>query len=102
MLIIKDISNLQKYLEAYRSTNKTLGYVPTMGALHDGHKALIDQSQKENNKTIDRIFVKIIMSILFLSQITRKSIPMKSNLSKINFTQVSYVICIAQGILMGW
>ena len=57
MLIIKDISNLQKYLEAYRSNNKTLGYVPTMGALHDGHKALIDQSQKENNKTIVSIFV---------------------------------------------
>lgn len=57
MLIIKDISNLQKYLEAYRSTNKTLGYVPTMGALHDGHKALINQSQKENNKTIVSIFV---------------------------------------------
>ena len=57
MLIIQDISNLQKYLEAYRSTNKTLGYVPTMGALHDGHKALINQSQKENNKTIVSIFV---------------------------------------------
>jgi pantoate--beta-alanine ligase len=57
MLIIKDISNLQKYLEAYRSNNKTLGYVPTMGALHDGHKALINQSQKENNKTIVSIFV---------------------------------------------
>jgi len=57
MLIIKDISNLQKYLEAYRNTNKTLGYVPTMGALHDGHKALINQSQKENNKTIVSIFV---------------------------------------------
>jgi len=57
MLIIKDISNLQKYLAAYRSNNKTLGYVPTMGALHDGHKALIDQSQKENNKTIVSIFV---------------------------------------------
>jgi len=57
MLIIKDISNLQKYLEAYRSNNKTLGYVPTMGALHDGHKALINQSQKENDKTIISIFV---------------------------------------------
>ena len=57
MLIIKDISNLQTYLEFYRSRNSTLGYVPTMGALHEGHRALIKQSQADNKKTIVSIFV---------------------------------------------
>ena len=57
MLIIKDISNLKFYLEAYENKGYSLGYIPTMGALHQGHGELINQSQKDNKKTIVSIFV---------------------------------------------
>ncbi len=57
MLIIKDISNLQSYLNAYQNRKYSIGYVPTMGALHKGHGELIKQSKKDNHKTIVSIFI---------------------------------------------
>ena len=45
MLIIKDISNLKLYLEAYKNKGYSIGYIPTMGALHEGHGELIYDSQ---------------------------------------------------------
>ena len=57
MLIIKDISNLQSYLTAYQNRKYTIGFVPTMGALHKGHGELIKRSKNDNQKTIVSIFV---------------------------------------------
>ena len=57
MLIIKDISNLKLYLKAFESKGYSVGYIPTMGALHPGHGELIKKSQKDNQKTIISIFV---------------------------------------------
>ena len=48
MLIIKDISNLKLYLEAYENKGYSVGYIQTMGALHEGHGDLINKSQKDN------------------------------------------------------
>ena len=57
MLIIKDIYNLQTYLKAYRDKGYSIGYVPTMGALHEGHGSLIEKSRNDNQKTIISIFI---------------------------------------------
>ena len=57
MLIIKDISNLQLYLTAYQNRKYSIGFVPTMGALHKGHGELIKKSKNDNHKTIVSIFV---------------------------------------------
>jgi pantoate--beta-alanine ligase len=57
MLIIKDISHLKLYLKAYRDKGHSIGYVPTMGALHQGHGKLIKQSRDHNQKTVLSTFV---------------------------------------------
>ena len=57
MLIIKDISHLKLYLKAYRDKGHSIGYVPTMGALHQGHAKLIKQSRDHNQKTVISTFV---------------------------------------------
>ena len=57
MLIIKDISHLKLYLKAYQEKGYSIGYVPTMGALHQGHGKLLKRSQNDNQKTVMSIFV---------------------------------------------
>ena len=52
MLIIKDIYNLHTYLNAYKDKGYSIGYIPTMGALHEGHGSLIEKSHNDNQKTI--------------------------------------------------
>jgi pantoate--beta-alanine ligase len=57
MIILKTASDLQKQLNNHRQNGESLGFVPTMGALHDGHLSLIMKSKTENNVTVCSIFV---------------------------------------------
>ena len=57
MLIINKISELSVYLEKYRSQKKKIGFVPTMGALHEGHISLVNRAKKENDIAVVSIFV---------------------------------------------
>lgn len=57
MKIIRSIKELHAVIESLKNTQKTLGFVPTMGALHDGHKSLVEQSVAENDLTIVSVFV---------------------------------------------
>ncbi|HEU4791593.1 MAG TPA: pantoate--beta-alanine ligase [Flavobacterium sp.] len=48
---------LMDYLSSLKTTNSSIGFVPTMGALHEGHQSLMLQSTKENDITVVSIFV---------------------------------------------
>ena len=57
MIIFKKTRDLHKWLEAQRQTGISIGFVPTMGALHTGHLSLIESSIKANPVTVCSIFV---------------------------------------------
>ena len=57
---IQQVSELNNYIQNLASENKSVGFVPTMGYLHEGHESLITKSKKENNITIVSIYVNPI------------------------------------------
>jgi pantoate--beta-alanine ligase len=57
MILFKTAADLARYLADKSKKDKTIGFVPTMGALHKGHLSLIDYSKKNTGITVCSIFV---------------------------------------------
>ena len=57
MHIFNGKANLIAHLLAIKTSNSTIGFVPTMGALHQGHLSLMQQSTTQNDFTVVSIFV---------------------------------------------
>ena len=57
MIICYKKEDLRQALDGLARKNQTLGFVPTMGALHEGHLSLINQGLHENAKMVVSIFV---------------------------------------------
>ena len=57
MLIFNKKSDLSAFLSPLIKQNKSIGFVPTMGALHQGHLSLLEKSLSENDLTVMSIFV---------------------------------------------
>jgi pantoate--beta-alanine ligase len=57
MKVIKEVSAMQNISEFYRRTGKKIGFIPTMGFLHEGHCALMIKARDESEIVITSIFV---------------------------------------------
>lgn len=57
MEIIHTISRLEEALQSYRREGKTIGFVATMGALHEGHAALVKECVANNDLCVVSLFV---------------------------------------------
>ncbi|MFD2445830.1 pantoate--beta-alanine ligase [Bacillus sp. CGMCC 1.16607] len=57
MQIIENIHEMQKQMTKQKTQSKSIGFVPTMGYLHEGHLNLIRKSKSENDVTVISIFV---------------------------------------------
>ena len=57
MIIFKKARQVSEYIDQQIKEGKKIGFVPTMGALHNGHLSLIDTCKKSNDITVCSIFV---------------------------------------------
>jgi pantoate--beta-alanine ligase len=57
MRVVKTIDEVRKQVKEWRAQGLTVGLVPTMGYLHEGHASLIDASHRDNDRTVVSDFV---------------------------------------------
>lgn len=88
--IIRSIKGFKNIRNSSLFSGKSVGFVPTMGALHDGHIALIKKSLKQNDITIVSIFVNPTQ---FNNKEDLKKYPntIKQDLTLLNKLKVDYL-----------
>ncbi len=57
MKIIKQISDMQRVMKIEKQQGKKVGFVPTMGYLHEGHQTLLKEARENNDIVVLSIFV---------------------------------------------
>jgi pantoate--beta-alanine ligase len=56
-VLVRTLDDLRRELAAHRLAGRTIGFVPTMGALHDGHISLVEKAREASDITVTSIFV---------------------------------------------
>lgn len=60
MKVVKTIQEVREQVSAWRNEGLSVGFVPTMGYLHEGHQSLIRKSVEQNDRTVVSVFVNPI------------------------------------------
>lgn len=55
--VIRDLAEMKAYVASSKRNRFSVGFVPTMGALHEGHRALVRRSWRENDRTVVSVYV---------------------------------------------
>lgn len=56
-MLVKEIKELRSLIKSWKREGLSVGFVPTMGALHKGHESLIKKAVEENDKVVVSVFV---------------------------------------------
>jgi pantoate--beta-alanine ligase len=104
MRIIHDPRKLSILLRAERARGRSIGFVPTMGALHEGHASLIRRARGDNDIVVASIFVNPLQ-FGPKEDFGKYPRPVRQDLAVARRAGVDYVFCPSAGPLLplrGW
>lgn len=90
MIIIRSIQEIKETIKKEKGNNKKIAFVPTMGALHDGHLSLINQAQQYGDIVIVSIFINKLQ-FNDIKDFEKYPRQIEFDLNKLKKTKVDYV-----------